>query len=1154
MKNRYIILLFTILFALTCLRASVFAQTGASCSDPIPVGRDYKAAIAGSCELWYVANTFDLPLTMEFRPDNEMGAAPYVELDFSCESGVYEDTILCSLFCRNNTVHTNLLPYKATPQMTRDEEGKLVYYLAMGKLYRDMLLQAGISYNVEVYVMVIFPGSGSISIVPDNTFANCMDNGKYLHSGDTVQVKANDLDRFYIAPYTRWEDDSIRYVWEGKESVQVAIMSTCEVDPTDAMDDRRIDVFTLNAPRDTLKINNDEINYYIREITNDGGVFFLKTIASSDGILKLEKIPGIPPEGNAIELKYNKATPIFAKDTTTLYAISTRWTGGTRLVAPTNFLLKMYIGLTPDFTPSTAVDSFRYAATDVGRELCWDETQLASVMSLTSENYIYVRFACNTNTKVTPEHWTPSDCYKKTTLLSSKFDVKSRSTVVYRLYYKDWEGGDMTFSWSYNLTCPMYFGDTCVFPTTTTNPHVLNKWTIPGRGSVTVSSADLVSWENRLDPDGCLYVRFYPTYQGTITITTNRPAEEDPQCVPLDSVLTIEEWDSYEWRGTTYTESGDYSETISHPDGCDTTYTLHLTIHTTTLDTHTETGCDSILYNGTKYTTSGTYTDTIYDAAGDRTIVTLELTIRYATAGEETVTACGSYEWHGETYTESGVFLDTISNAAGCDSVVTLHLTIAHPYNETLQDIKVCDSYVWGDTTIYDSGTYTRRFKSVYGCDSVVTQTITIGLSYLDTEDKISAYDSYTWIDGQTYHASIFGPAWELSTIDGCDSLITLNLTIRHLLKDTFTRTLCETELPYEWYGKYYTQSGTYSSDTILGQAVNKIYMDTVHTVNLTVLPTSTGDTTATACESFTWYGTTYTQSAEPKHTFTNVHGCDSTVTLHLTIHHGVEAAPETVKACDSYKWHGVNYTESGEYKDTLKTVHQCDSICVLHLTLGHTTYGEWTEEACNSYTSPRGITYTESGDYTEKGVNAAGCDSIITLHLTIRQNCAVYDTVYFCYGYNTVHEERISDVLISRYLPYSFESPMEWDYMEGVILAGEPNRTLMDFNRAESNLRNHYVGELTPVESVTWSIRYAGAARYTPIVVEENPQWVGAGKLAVQIYFRCGQMFNNEFPMEVDEIESSRNETVKRVENGQVIILRNGVRYNILGTKINEL
>jgi len=44
------------------------------------------------------------------------------------------------------------------------------------------------------------------------------------------------------------------------------------------------------------------------------------------------------------------------------------------------------------------------------------------------------------------------------------------------------------------------------------------------------------------------------------------------------------------------------------------------------------------------------------------------------------------------------------------------------------------------------------------------------------------------------------------------------------------------------------------------------------------------GDTTAIACDSFLWFGTYYTTSGSPTHVLTTTTGCDSTVTLDLTI------------------------------------------------------------------------------------------------------------------------------------------------------------------------------------------------------------------------------------------------------------------------------
>ena len=47
---------------------------------------------------------------------------------------------------------------------------------------------------------------------------------------------------------------------------------------------------------------------------------------------------------------------------------------------------------------------------------------------------------------------------------------------------------------------------------------------------------------------------------------------------------------------------------------------------------------------------------------------------------------------------------------------------------------------------------------------------------------------------------------------------------------------------------------------------------------------TTYGDTTASAPGSFSWYGTEYTGSGDYTHTLTNAGGCDSVLSLHLTI------------------------------------------------------------------------------------------------------------------------------------------------------------------------------------------------------------------------------------------------------------------------------
>ena len=88
------------------------------------------------------------------------------------------------------------------------------------------------------------------------------------------------------------------------------------------------------------------------------------------------------------------------------------------------------------------------------------------------------------------------------------------------------------------------------------------------------------------------------------------------------------------------------------------------------------------------------------------------------------------------------------------------------------------------------------------------------------------------------------------------------------------------------------------------------------------------------ACDSFTWWNTNYTNSTNtPTHTYTNVAGCDSVVTLHLTINYSVETTvSETAEG--SYTWNGETYTESGTYQWHGTTVDGCDSTVTLMLTI----------------------------------------------------------------------------------------------------------------------------------------------------------------------------------------------------------------------------
>ena len=594
------------------------------------------------------------------------------------------------------------------------------------------------------------------------------------------------------------------------------------------------------------------------------------------------------------------------------------------------------------------------------------------------------------------------------------------------------------------------------------------------------------------------------------------------------------------------------------PHTCDNTFS----------DT-TAVACDSLLWNGKWFYESGDYEYVTENAAGCDSIVTLHLTINHSVQlNMRGIDVCGSYLW-GDTLIEtSGTYTRRLHTKSGCDSIVTQTITVHQAVSLTLPDTAVCETdfgyeYVWsdpvlGDTVIRNNGTYTRRFKTQYGCDSIVTQTV----RFLDMTygyASVTAYDSYTTNMGMTYTKSVAGAIDYYTNAAGCDSVVTLDLKIRHLqVVDTFPQTICASELPFQWYGKSYMEGGIYTTDTIEGEALNGVYMDTLHTMNLTILPVTTGDTTASACETFTWYGVTYTESAEPTHTFTNIHGCDSVVTLHLTINHAT-AGDTTATACDSFEWYGQTYEQSGEYNHTFDggNIHGCDSVVTLHLTINHANSSEETRTEYESY-EWNGVTYRESGNYTYETKNAAGCDSTATLHLTIKELPTFsYDTVYFCQGYNTEHEELISETQIRRYRKYRYESPAEWAYRDGLVVATQDHRIQLDLRHVEESLEAYYIGELEPIKKISWIYRKEGETALENLTSAAEPVWKDYGYLTIEVRFICGHVFAETIKAgsteDVEDVDAADTSVRKILKDGQIYILRGNTKYTIEGLKIED-
>lgn len=127
------------------------------------------------------------------------------------------------------------------------------------------------------------------------------------------------------------------------------------------------------------------------------------------------------------------------------------------------------------------------------------------------------------------------------------------------------------------------------------------------------------------------------------------------------------------------------------------------------------------------------------------------------------------------------------------------------------------------------AGTYHRYFTNQSACDSMVVLKLSKPLPSLGI-DMQSACASYTWIDGNTYTSSTTNPSFtfEDAAYNTGDSIVSLHLTIYSSTSSSVSETVCETYTAPD--NQVYTSSGTYTA-----VIPNYHGCDSTITINLTV-------------------------------------------------------------------------------------------------------------------------------------------------------------------------------------------------------------------------------------------------------------------------------------------------------------------------------
>ena len=659
------------------------------------------------------------------------------------------------------------------------------------------------------------------------------------------------------------------------------------------------------------------------------------------------------------------------------------------------------------------------------------------------QSYDWNGIACTENTDYVQTFQSVSGCDSVVTLHLTVYPVENtveEATICEGTSYT-WNNVEYTEAGTYELTLQNANG--CDYTATLTlnvTPNIQNEETI-----------------SFCEGSSVMYKGVEYDQAGTYILTSVNP---ETQCtettvltvtsLPIEDQLTeatICEGTSYTWNGTTYTEAGTYPVTLQNENGCNYTSTLALTVNPIAHETIDQTICQgsAVQFGNLVLSSTGSYTQTFQSVVtGCDSVVTLNLTVSPNKTTTTNVTICEgeTYEFNGEVLAQAGLYSATLPSYEGCDSTVTLNLIVNAVKTSTI-NATICEgeTYEFNNQTLSEAGQYTAELQAVSGCDSIVTLNLTVNPLNNQTFNA-------TICEGEVYNQNGFvvsqaGTYTREVVANGCTSIWTLNLTVTPANNQTFNATICQGEI-YNENGFMANQSGTYTRQVVENGCTS------IWTLNLTVLPVYAQTISATICEgeSYEFNGQSYTEAGTYTASLQTISGCDSTVTLNLSVTPlNNQTFNATICQGEIYNQNGFMANESGTY--TREVVENgCTSIWTLNLTVLPLQTETIDETICYGETfTYNGQTYSQTGTYTTvvEGEDGA-CNTEVTINLVVRDANADIDELV---------------VLNNADLPYEFMGNEYTDYGTYVV-------TVQDENGCEQvyNLTIQHNSGLNAIES----------------------------------------------------------------------------------------
>jgi gliding motility-associated-like protein len=323
---------------------------------------------------------------------------------------------------------------------------------------------------------------------------------------------------------------------------------------------------------------------------------------------------------------------------------------------------------------------------------------------------------------------------------------------------------------------------------------------------------------------------------------------------------------------------------------CATSTSMNVTIIPNQSSSISFTVCPSQIpytWNGLTFSGPGSQTANLTNINGCDSSVTLNLSVSNIITSNTSLTICPTelpYSWNGLIFNSAGLQSVSLTSSSGCDSIASLNLIVSTPQSSN-SNLTICSSqlpYSWNGLIFNNSGSQSVILQDINGCDSsailnlqvqnTLTSTTTMAICPIELP--------YSWNNIVLNGAGT--QSVTLTSTGGCDSIATIVLSINPTYNTNELVTICENETPFSWNGLTFSNTTTQS---LTLQTVNGC--DSVVALNLTVLPSTLINLDSTICSDllpFTWNGLIFSAAGTQSVTLTDMNGCDSTITYHLAI------------------------------------------------------------------------------------------------------------------------------------------------------------------------------------------------------------------------------------------------------------------------------